>query len=198
MMFNKADSNTGIYKIVNGERQTVSVATGSWITDNNFHDIEISKIGRCITVTFDLNTVLSTEDSTCSSGQIGVGSFNDAASFDDVSIIPVDLGKQEQENLTSEKQIPENFVLRQNYPNPFNPSTSIQYQLPVSERVTLKIYNMLGKEIITLVETKKEAGFYEITWNGQDKNGIQVSSGIYIIRFTAGNYTATRKMLFIK
>ena len=91
------------------------------------------------------------------------------------------------------------FNLEQNYPNPFNPLTTIQYKIPLlggDERgglVTLKVYNILGREIETLVNDLKEPGAYEATWNAAN-----ISSGIYFYRLQAGEYKETKKMLLIK
>lgn len=98
-------------------------------------------------------------------------------------------------SINDENEI-QSFTLFQNYPNPFNPSTVISYQLPVNGRVSLKVYDILGKEVATLVDEYKEAGKYEVEFNvGQT---ISLSSGIYIYRLTAGNFTASRKMMILK
>ncbi len=101
---------------------------------------------------------------------------------------------------TKEEQlVPTEFALSQNYPNPFNPVTTIAYQLPTASNVTLKIYNLRGQEIRTLVEEEKPAGYYSIQWDGLDKQGMKVSSGVYIYRITGGSeFTASKKMLFLQ
>lgn len=97
-----------------------------------------------------------------------------------------------------ENQIPTEFSLEQNYPNPFNPSTVIKYTLPKNEFVTVKIYDMLGREVKTLVSRENTAGNYSVEWNGDDNFGNKVSAGTYIYRITAGNFVAVKKMLLIK
>ncbi|NOX17592.1 MAG: T9SS type A sorting domain-containing protein, partial [Chlorobi bacterium] len=94
--------------------------------------------------------------------------------------------------------IPESFRVSQNYPNPFNPSTVIKYGIPEASFVTIKIYNILGSEIATLVNTELNAGIHQAVWNGRDNLGNKVSSGTYILRVTAGNNSATKKMLLLK
>ena len=89
--------------------------------------------------------------------------------------------------------VPNVFDLHQNYPNPFNQSTVISYQLPVGSNVSLKIYDILGKEVGTLVNENKEAGYYETKFDGSE-----LASGMYIYRLTAGSYISTKKMLMIK
>jgi hypothetical protein len=88
---------------------------------------------------------------------------------------------------------PNSYNLAQNYPNPFNPSTTISWQLPVGSHQTLKVYDVLGNEVATLVDKFKEAGRYEITFDASD-----LSSGIYFYRLQAGDYVQTRKMILLK
>lgn len=90
------------------------------------------------------------------------------------------------------------FNLYQNYPNPFNPATRINYTLPQDAFVTLKIYDMLGREIKTLISENKNAGNHSVDWNGEDNFGNKVASGTYIYRIVAGNYTSAMKMILLK
>ena len=94
--------------------------------------------------------------------------------------------------------IPEEFNLYQNYPNPFNPVTVIKYALPKSSNVSLVIYNLMGQEVMRWDEENARPGYYEKTWEGTTGAGIPVSSGMYIYRFTAGDFVQTRKMLLLK
>ncbi len=95
-------------------------------------------------------------------------------------------------------QTPKPIILRQNYPNPFNPSTVISYQLAVSSEVTLKIYNLLGQEVRTLVSGRQNAGVHSVTWDGRNEGGESVASGIYLYRLVAGGKVLTRKMTLVK
>ena len=90
------------------------------------------------------------------------------------------------------------FSLFQNYPNPFNPGTTIQYQLPSTTHATLKIYNLLGQEIRTLVNARQSHGLYKLHWDGRDDLGRDVPSGVYIYKLQAGDYTRSRKMELIR
>ena len=95
------------------------------------------------------------------------------------------------------------FKLEQNYPNPFNPSTRIQYQLSSSSHVSLKIYDVLGNEVATLVDEYKPSGSYEVEFNTTSgisnlASGIEYASGVYFYQLKAGNYNATKKMLFLR
>jgi PKD repeat protein len=94
--------------------------------------------------------------------------------------------------------VPERIKLYQNYPNPFNPSTTIRYGLPEGSNVIIKIYNLLGIEIRELVSEFQQAGFKTTIWDGKDKNGISVDSGVYLYKFKSNNFSQTKKMLLIK
>ena len=98
-------------------------------------------------------------------------------------------------NIESEtiNELPDRYSLAQNYPNPFNPSTTISFSLPTKEFVTLKIYDVLGKEIATLVNEELPGGKYSKHWNAEG-----LSSGIYFYNLTAGNNSNVKKMLLIK
>ena len=102
-------------------------------------------------------------------------------------------------SLTQTNSIPTAFVLDQNFPNPFNPATTIRYGLPHDSRVSLKIYNVLGKEIATLFDYEPiPAGYHIAIWDGRNKTGGKVSSGVYIVFMQAGDFTQSRKMLLVK
>ncbi|MBN8704941.1 MAG: T9SS type A sorting domain-containing protein, partial [Bacteroidetes bacterium] len=80
-----------------------------------------------------------------------------------------------------------------NYPNPFNPSTKISYSVPMTGTVALLVYDALGREVETLVNSNKAAGTYVAEFNGEGK-----TSGIYFVKMTAGGFTSTRKMMLLK
>lgn len=84
-------------------------------------------------------------------------------------------------------QLPEKFALEQNYPNPFNPNTSIKYSIPEGSYVTLKIFNLLGEHVKTLVNEFNNAGNYSVIWNGTNDNNVQMSSGVYFYELIANN-----------
>ena len=109
-------------------------------------------------------------------------------------------------SVDGEEQIPVHFSLSQNYPNPFNPSTVISYKLPVTSNVTLKVYDILGNEIATLVNEEKQPGTYEIEFNVAQtislSSGVSArggfSSGVYLYQLRAGNFFQTKKMILLK
>jgi hypothetical protein len=92
-----------------------------------------------------------------------------------------------------EGNLPVEFSLEQNYPNPFNPATTIKFSIPLSSKVTLKIYDILGREVSTLVNEVRNAGNHEVNF---DASGL--ASGMYIYTVTAGDYTASKKMMLLK
>jgi hypothetical protein len=85
------------------------------------------------------------------------------------------------------------FRLSQNYPNPFNPATTIEYQLPKASFVTIKVYDALGKEVVTLINEEKPAGVHEVEFEPKD-----LTSGLYLYKISVGSFEQTRKMLFLK
>jgi hypothetical protein len=94
--------------------------------------------------------------------------------------------------------LPGTFQLKQNFPNPFNTSTTIRYQLYQPTKVNLSIYNVTGQHIINLVNEYQDAGYYLVSWNGNNQSGNMVASGIYLCHIQAGRYENTIRMLFLK
>ena len=90
-------------------------------------------------------------------------------------------------------EIPTEFLLSQNYPNPFNPSTKIKYSITQTSQVQIKVFDVLGNEIETLVNEEKPTGTYELTWNA-----ASLPSGVYFYQLKAGNFIETKKMLLLK
>ncbi len=107
-----------------------------------------------------------------------------------------------RDNQGHDSPLPKSFSLAQNYPNPFNPSTVIRYSLPVARQkrlaVSLKIYNILGQEVRSLVEEKQAPGYYEVKWDGKDEGGNPVSSGIYFYRLNAGGFSNAKRMVLLR
>ena len=101
-------------------------------------------------------------------------------------------------NEDGEIALPTRPTLMQNYPNPFNPTTIIAFDLPQSERVEISIYNVLGREVATLVDEYYEAGYHELTWDGRDRSGRDTASGIYFYRLRTDSHQAQKKMLLVR
>ncbi len=146
--------------------------------------------------------------------------FHNWNNYDDIIMIPAVITKTNgafnysysatyDSTLTEVEEIPDllphSFTLSQNYPNPFNPSTTIPFQVYGSQFIvhspihtTLKIYNILGDLVRTLMYEKKMPGNYQVVWDGRDDKGEKVSSGIYFYRLEAGGYSETKRMILVK
>ena len=94
--------------------------------------------------------------------------------------------------------IPARFALGQNYPNPFNPVTRLDYTLPRRSRVMIQVYNILGQEVVTLVNMELPYGEHTAVWNGMDRFGKPVASGVYFTEMRTRNFRQTKKMLLLK
>lgn len=93
---------------------------------------------------------------------------------------------------------PSEFVLSQNYPNPFNPTTTIEYKVANTGRVSLIVYDMLGRHIRTLVDGREQAGRMQTSWDGLDERGSPVAGGLYFCRMQAEEYSAVIKMVLVR
>jgi len=118
--------------------------------------------------------------------QLGISHFT-------INIFYNELSANDKEN-----SIPIQYALHQNYPNPFNPATTIRYDLPKQSYVTITVYDMLGREVTTLVNQHQNAGSKSILWNATNFYGKTVSNGIYLCRIQAGDYIDTNKMILLK
>ena len=94
--------------------------------------------------------------------------------------------------------MPTEYSIGYNYPNPFNANTRLDYSLPIRSHVSIRLYNMLGQEVAVLVNEEQSYGNRHVVWNGLNKQGSTVASGVYIAEFRAGSYLATRKMILMK
>jgi len=131
-------------------------------------------------------------------GKFGLYSFQQSATglaayFDNIVI--TELGA---DDVKDAENVPTEFSLQQNFPNPFNPTTTINYNLPANAFVSLNIYDLLGREIVSLVSSEQAAGQHSATWNGKNQSGSEVPSGVYLYTLSAGNYKTTMKMLLMK
>jgi hypothetical protein len=102
-------------------------------------------------------------------------------------------GAVPEEGLSVGGVLPESYNLDQNFPNPFNPSTTIRFDLPSPEHVSLKLYNLIGEEVATLIDEVRSAGSHSVVWNAGG-----MPSGQYFYRITAGSFTQTRKVTLLK
>lgn len=285
VMFNHNAELSEIFKVENGERYSLANAGRALVVKNVYYPIQLSRVGGRIEVTMDGQLVMSTDDDTFGPGLLGVGSFNDAAYFDDISIssspVPVELSEfsyslvgknilltwktetesnnygfeiqkafgpgeinnnwstigfvkgngttteaaeysfldpfSKAENTTYrlkhidmdgsfeyshylyvQQETAKTFYVEQNYPNPFNPTTNIGYTIPEDGVVSIKIIDIQGREVITLVEKNKVAGSYTTTWNGKDQFGNNVASGMYLTVVKFKNQVKTNKIILMR
>ena len=154
--------------VFNGIDWTVFKTSNSYLPDNDISAIAIDGFGRKWIGTAKGLAMYSGDDSTV---DIGPDYFHGG---------------------------PNTGRLFQNYPNPFNPSTTISYQLPSPTHVALSVYDITGRWIRTLREGEQAAGSYNILWDGLDDSGSQVSTGVYLCRLDAGDYSKTIKMVYLK
>lgn len=163
--------------------------SGDWLWSNIFGELGIDR-GWSVIQTFDGGYLIAGETTS-----FGAGGF-------DVYLIKVSMiTSVESERLPSNA---ENFQLYQNFPNPFNPTTTIQYKIPTAAKVSLKIHNILGQVIRTLVNEALPAGIYQRKWDGLDERGRQVSGGIYLCRLIINSvqeeqrFVQSRKMICLR
>ncbi|MCL4540514.1 MAG: T9SS type A sorting domain-containing protein [Bacteroidetes bacterium] len=107
-------------------------------------------------------------------------------------------GQSWTKDITVSVGAPKDYKLYNNFPNPFNPSTKIAFELPKASRVTLTIYDVLGREVAEIADRNYPAGYSELTWNGMNRKGEEVSSGVYFYRITAGKWSMVMKMMSLK
>ncbi len=158
---------------VSGTTATKSYLSGTLVNTNTSYTISwLTESGNQLGVQVD----------TPSSGTVKVHS---------VSLIVV--GSTPATLVKAAPRLPSSFALSQNYPNPFNPSTQIQFSVPQAGFVSLKVYDVLGREVATLINRELAPSSYSITWNAAN-----VPSGVYLYRLDAGNYSVTKKMVLLK
>jgi hypothetical protein len=131
------------------------------------------------------------------------GNYSSAVSFvsndphDITKVIPLTVNIGPSTSVEEETVIPKVFALYQNYPNPFNPSTTIKYDIPKAGHVSLEVYNILGQQVLTLMDEMQQAGSYSVLWDGRTRNGA-TATGVYFLRIRAGDYAKTIKTLMLK
>ena len=117
--------------------------------------------------------------------------------IEDIEKITFDLD-QGVPDIDKLNQIVKSFELLSNYPNPFNPTTNIRYEINAPGLVEIRIYDVTGREIRTLVSAQMDAGSYQVSWNGETSTGIKAAAGVYFYQLTLNGTAETKKMLLIK
>jgi hypothetical protein len=190
--YDKTARQVNISAASNGNSGIVEVWLDAIDTGDKIADVRIEDTGDSFS--YETFSAVTTEEITGNhdvylrfTGQEGVRELFRIQSFNFSTEITTS-NEFENENST-----PDEFRLNQNYPNPFNPNTVISYQIPKTSDVSLKVFDMLGREVATLVNGRINAGQYEVTFDAS-----KFSSGMYIYQLNAGKFSSTRKMLLIK
>ena len=113
--------------------------------------------------------------------------------FDNINFYSISVGIDNRNETFSQ-----GFALEQNFPNPFNPVTTLRYDLPENGYVNIIIYDMLGREVMTLINQTQDAGYKSVIWDATNEYGKPVSAGIYLYQIQAGEYISTKKMVLLK
>ncbi|NOZ73982.1 MAG: family 43 glycosylhydrolase [FCB group bacterium] len=127
--------------------------------------------------------------------------YNDTATETSYTTVWVDNITLEPNTVSVDRELsvlPEKFMLYQNFPNPFNSITTIRFDIPEAGNVQLMIYDILGREVTQLEHSKLTSGFHSTQWDGRDKFGVEMSTGVYLYRIKTGHYTATKKLILLK
>jgi uncharacterized delta-60 repeat protein len=156
-----------------------------------------STFGTNGTVTTTFGSDMNVSDAAMSialqtDGKILAGGYSQIASGSTVFVLARYLTSN-MTGINEDKSLPKSFALEQNYPNPFNPSTTIKYSIPKFGLVTIKIYDILGREVTTLINEEKNAGNYSVEFNAS-----MLASGVYLYRISAGSFEETKKLVLIK
>ena len=163
-------------------------------------NFKLSASGETIYLTNPNSVVINEITFNSQEADVSTGRYpNGTGSFDEMS--PSFSGSNQMDTLVLEENdaiLPKQIELQQNYPNPFNPTTAITYSLPNSVRVELAVFNLQGQRVKTLVTGFQSAGTYQAVWDGTNKNGMKVTSGIYIYQMIAGNQRLVKKMSLMK
>jgi hypothetical protein len=146
----------------------------------------------------DSTTVVDTLIFVAQSADTAYGRYPDSsATWQLMNPTPGSTNTQEL-SLNDNIVIPSRYSFHQNYPNPFNPVTTLRYELPEQATVNITIYNMLGRQVKTLVNQTQGAGYKSVIWDATNDYGKPVSAGIYLYQIQAGKHISTKKMVLLK
>jgi hypothetical protein len=171
-------------------------------TSNGWHKMAIEAVGNEFKIFFDDQELPGGPfvDTTYANGLIGTYTFSTDTSvnmhlkIDDIVVQTVPPNAIDKDN----NRIITSFNLQQNYPNPFNPTTTIKFELPISEFVQLEVFNIVGQKISVLANRNFNAGIHQVSWQARDDLGNEVPAGVYYYRLKVGEFEQTRKMVLMK
>jgi len=181
---------TSFSAVITGKNVTLNWATATEINNSGFDVQRKSTAGDFVSVGFVKGHGTSQEAQAYSYVDKNVESGNYSYRLKQIDLD----GKSKFSNIVEvEVKVPNKFELSQNYPNPFNPTTKISYEIAKETIVSLKVYDVIGNEIVTLVNETKPAGTYEVIFDASN-----LSNGVYLYKIQAGNFTATKKLILMK
>jgi hypothetical protein len=158
------------------------------------YDLQDNLIGSTTITTTSLHFVAAGFDRVAGATRVSVMGFNSYSISASAEFVSTSTGVREADGTA----LPTGFTLSQNYPNPFNPSTEISFTLPTRAHVRLTVYDLLGREVVHLVDRDMPAGAFVADWDGRNSRGEAVATGVYFYKLAAGKHTQTRKMLLLK
>ena len=185
-----AEFNDGILLTWNGNNED---DFSHYVLDKDANDL--FQTGQYPSIT---TTETSYLDTVFEDGQVLYYRLSAVDSAEKVSDFSETLSFEVVLSVNEENMIPDEFALHQNYPNPFNPVTTLRYDLPENSLVNITIYDMLGRQVKTLINQTQEAGYKSIIWDATNDYGNPVSAGIYLYQIQAGEYISTKKMVLLK
>ncbi|KAA3611038.1 MAG: T9SS C-terminal target domain-containing protein [Calditrichaeota bacterium] len=174
------------------------VTINDYFSDVDANDSFLSEIS--ISSNGNVNGVVSADSLFLSSSNFSGFDTLLVSVADDSGSVVMDTFVVEVEKATGleDLNIPVKFSLKQNYPNPFNPTTLIVYSIPKSSDVSLVVYDILGQEVVSLVNKNQKVGTHQVVWNGRDNSNNPVSSGMYFYKIKADNFEQSKKMVLMK
>lgn len=122
--------------------------------------------------------------------------YRKALSKEEISFLYT--GENYPTGISDPDKVPDKYSLSQNFPNPFNPTTTLKYSITQKAKVTLIVYDLLGRKVTELVNEIQTPGDYQVIWNGRNSSGVQVSSGVYLYKITSSGFTAAKKMILVR
>ena len=168
-----------------------------------FSAVDFGSCSRVLGTLYAPNGTISLKQGTQAAGSffgrdVVIGASTTVRLASGFGIIAKSAAAEELAGPANAQEVPTMYVLSQNYPNPFNPTTQIKYGLPQAGPVNLTIYNMLGQEVVQLVDQVQPEGYHVAEWNGRNQFGTVVGSGMYIFQLRAGDFVQTKKMMLLK
>ncbi|UCH61959.1 MAG: T9SS type A sorting domain-containing protein [Fidelibacterota bacterium] len=150
---------------------------------------------------FNTGTGISTDENTAvvsATGEVLIGSSEGEDIHAASGFVVVLQRVQSTVAIDETDALPAAYALHQNYPNPFNPSTILRFDLPAAADIHIVVYDLLGREVVRLVDRRLEAGYHQLVWNGRDRSGRELPTGMYIVLMATPEFRKSIKLLLLK